>query len=370
MKQAEPHHTVTVVPGDGIGPEVVEAARRALNATGTPIEWDVQEAGTLVAEREGTPLPRRVIESVSRNRVALKGPLTTSTDPAYGSPNVALREALDLHTTIRPCRALEGIRGPHSRADLVIVKMNYEDLYDRIGYAGRSAEAAVLRDLIRRTTGRQIPEDAAMSIRPLSGSAARRVIKKAFEYARAHGRTRVTAVHKAPLIPETDGLFLEIAREVGEAYGDMKQDDELVDTVCERLVSRPGAYDVLVTPRMYGDILSGPGAALAGGPGMAPGVNVGGNCAVFEAAHGTAPRMHGRGRANPIAMILSGAMMLRHLGERDAGERLEAAVAKVVREGRTVSYDLKPAGGPATTKEVADAVIAAVESGDDRLAAP
>ncbi|MGH2952428.1 MAG: isocitrate/isopropylmalate dehydrogenase family protein [Solirubrobacterales bacterium] len=355
-------HTVTVVPGDGIGPEVVEAACRVIDASGARIEWEVQEAGAAALERHGNPLPEQVAESVRRRGVALKGPLTTSADRAYGSPNVALREALDLHTTIRPCRALEGVAPPRPGVDLVVVKMNHEDLYARIGFAHDRAVSGELRELIRQTGAAELTDDTGLSIKPLSQSGARRVIGEAFAYARAHGRSRVTVVHKASLMPETDGLFLEVAREVGDGYSDVAMDDELVDTVCERLVSKPESYDVLVTPRMYGDIVSGLGAALIGGPGMAPGVNIGEQCVVFEATHGSAPRLAGRGRANPIALIRSGAMLLDHLGEREAGERVEAAVGAVVREGRTVTYDLRPPGGSASTDEVADAVIAALGS--------
>lgn len=362
MTRAKPHPTVTVVPGDGIGPEVVDAARRVLDASGASIEWDVQEAGEVAVERGGRPLPERLVESVRRSGVAIKGPLATSAGAAFGSPSVALRAALDLHTTIRPCRALAGVPVPRPGADLVVVKMNQEDLYARIGFAAGDPATAELRDLVRRSTGCRLAEDTGASVRPLSASAARRVVGEAFEYARAHGRARVTAVHKAPLIPQTDGLFLEVAREVGAGYSDVAFDDALVDTVCERLISRPGAYDVLVMPRMYGDIVSGIGAALIGGPGMAPGVNVGHGRAVFEAAHGSAPRLAGRGRANPIALILTGVLLLRHLGRWEAADRVDAAVAAVVREGRTLTYDLEPAAGPASTDEVAEAVIMALTS--------
>ena len=365
MTGAESHHTVTLVPGDGIGPEVVDAARRAVDATGAAIEWDLHEAGVTAFEREGTPLPQRLVESVRRTGVALKGPLATSTDAAYGSPSVALRAALDLHTTIRPCSALEGVRAPRSGADFVVVKMNHEDLYERIGFPRGASATTELGGLIRRTAGRELAEDAGVSIKPLSVAAARRVVGQAFEYARAHGRSRVTAVHKAPLMAETDGLFLEVAREVGAAYADVTLDDELVDTLCERLVSQPSRYDVLVMSRMYGDIVSGLGAAMIGGPGMAPGVNVGEGCAVFEAVHGSAPRLAGQGRANSLALIRTGAMLLRHLGESRAADRLDQAVATLVREGRTLPADLGPAGAPASTAEVAEAVIAALPLAGD-----
>lgn len=357
MTRVEPQPTVTVVPGDGIGPAVVNAARRVLDASGASIDWDVQDAGDTAIERGCPPLPERLVESVRRSGVAFKGPLATSAGAAFGSPNVALREVLGLHTTIRPCRALAGVPVPRPGADLVVVKMNQEDLYARIGFAPGDPTTAELRELVQRSAGHRLADDAGVSMRPLSASAARMVVREAFEYARAHGRARVTAVHKAPLIPQTDGMFLEVAREVGEGYSDVAFDDALVDTVCERLISRPDAYDVLVMPRMYGDIVSGIGAALIGGPGMAPGVNVGHGRAVFEAAHGSAPRLAGRGRANPIALILTGVLLLRHLGLWKAADRVDAAVAAVVRAGRTLSYDLEPADGPASTDEVAEAVI-------------
>lgn len=348
---------VTVVPGDGIGPDVMSAALQVMSATGAPIGWEVCEAGAATFEREGTALPERVIESVRRTGVALKGPLETSADADYGSPNVALREALDLHTTIRPCRALPGIRPARAGTDLVIVKMNHEDLYARIGFARGSAGAGALRDLLR-AAGHDLGDDAGFSIKPLSAVAARRVVREAFELARSEGHSKVTAVHKAPLMPETDGLFVEVAREVAASYPDVALDDALVDTVCERLVSRPSGYDVLVMPRMYGDIVSGVGAALIGGAGVAPSVNVGDGCAVFEATHGSAPRLAASGRANPIALIRAGAMLLRHLDQRQAADRLESAVAAVVSEGRTLTYDLKPATSPASTAEVAAAIVA------------
>lgn len=354
MTDPLPRPKVTLVPGDGIGPEVVEAATRVIDAC-VEIDWEVQVAGARAREQGRDSLPEEVVESLRRTEVGLKGPLATST--SRGSPNVALREALDLHTTIRPCRGVDRSR-PGPDQDLVIVKMNLEDLYARIGFGAGSPEAETVRGMVRTVHGDVLSGDAAVSIRPISVTGARRTIEQAFIYARTHGRRRVTAVHKAPLIPETDGLFVEVAREVGERYREIEQDDALVDTVCERLVSGSSRYDVLVMPRMYGDIVSGVAATLIGGPGIAPGVNVGEGFAVFEALHGSAPRLAGQGRANPMALILSGALMVRHLGEPSAAERIEAAVATVARARRTVTYDLDPIGSPAGTAEVADAVIA------------
>lgn len=353
----ESAYKVTLLPGDGVGPRLVAAAVEAIAATGVRIEWERVEIGATVFEREGVALPERAVESVRRTGVALKGPCATSADPAYGSPNVALRRALDLHTTIRPARdfkrsAANG--GP--RVDMAVVKMNHEDLYARLGCAAGSEAAESIAELMRAGGGAIGPE-TAFSIKPLSVPEVRRVARAACDFAIAAGRSRVTIVHKATLIPHTDGLFLETAREVGRAYPGLEVDDSLVDTVCERMIARPDSFDVLLTARMYGDIVSGVAAAAVGGVGLAPGVNIGDGCAVFEAAHGSAPRLAGTDRANPMALILSGAMLLRHLGERRAADRLEAAVERVVGEGRTLTYDLAEPGRAASTTEVTEAVI-------------
>ena len=357
-------YPITLIPGDGIGPEVTEATRRALDAAGVAIDWDVQEAGTVAFEREGNPLPDRVVASVRERGVALKGPLSTPLGGGYRSPSVAMREALDLHSTIRPCRSLEGAPSAHPGTDIVVVKMNHEDLYAGIEYEAGTPDADRLRRLVEETAGAALADDAGISLKPISASGAERVIRQAFAYATEHGRRRVTAVHKASLMRSTDGLFLRVAQQVAEEFPDLTLDDALVDAVCEQLVGRPDTYDVLVLPRMYGDIVSGIAAAQIGGVGVSPGVNIGDRCAVFEAAHGSAPGHAGRNRANPMALMLSGAMLLRHLGEEDAAERLTEAVAVVVREGQTVTYDLKPGRAlaqAAGTAEVADAVIAAME---------
>lgn len=349
--------TVTVIPGDGVGSEVVAAALRVIAATGAALEWDLVEAGAGSYEREGTVLPERVLESLRRTRVGLKGPLTTSTDAAYGSPNVALRSALDLHTTIRPTRSFEGLDGVEPGIDLVVVKMNHEDLYSRLGFAGGGEGADRLSDLLR-DGGDAVRPGTAFSIKTMSEHEVRRVAQAAYEFAVATGRSRVTIVHKATLVPHADGLFLEVARAVGRSYPGIETDDALVDAVCERIIAKPGAFDVLLLPRMYGDIVSGVAAAKAGGIGLAPGVNIGEGCTLFEAAHGSAPRLAGRNRANPFALILSGVMMLHHLGEDEAADRIEAAVEALIRDGGPLTYDLAPAGRASTTSQVADAVIA------------
>lgn len=353
---------VTAIPGDGIGPEVLAAARRVLAATGVAFEWDVQDAGADVARQEGTPLPDRVVASIRRTRLALKGPTATPAGSGFRSINLALRREFDLYAGIRPCVAYGGVPTTHPRMNIVIVRMNLEDLYAGIEYHRSGEATARLRDFIRDTEGSALGADVGVSIKPISASGARRVARAAFEYARANARSKVTAVHKASVMRATDGLFLEAVREVAGEYPDIAFDDRLVDTACAELVRRPADLDVLVLPTLYGDIVSDLGAALVGGLGMAPGANVGDDCAVFEAVHGSAPRHAGRNRANPTALMLSGAMLLRHAGEGEAAARLEAAIARVIAEGRAVTSDLKPRRDPtaAGTAAYADAVAAAL----------
>jgi isocitrate dehydrogenase (NAD+) len=333
-------HRVVVIPGDGIGPEVVRAAVRVLEATGVAFEWDFREAGAEQAERSGSPLPDGVVEAIAGCGLALKGPTSTPATGGFRSVNLQLRERLDLHSSIRPCRAYPGVPTRFPAADLVVVRMNHEDLYAGIEF--------------------ELGDEAGISIKPLTAAAARRTARAAFDYATANGRSRVTAVHKATVMRATDGLFLKAVREVASDRPDVALDDRLVDTLCHDLVVRPEDYDVLLMPVLYGDIVSDLGAGLVGGLGMAPSANLGDRCAVFEAVHGTAPRHAGLGRANPMALMLSGAMLLRHVGEREAGDRVEAGIAAVVRAGAAVSYDLRPGRSPegaASTEKVADAVI-------------
>jgi isocitrate dehydrogenase (NAD+) len=332
---------VTLIPGDGIGPEVVAAARRVLDRTDANLVWDECDVDGALA-------------SIREHGVALKGPLSTRTRGAR-SVNLALRAELDLFAGIRPARNLTG-----GGLDVVVVRMNTEDLYAGIEYAARSPEAAELRALVSRAGGPSLGKDTGLSLKPLSASAARRTARRAFEYARSEGRSKVTAVHKATVMRYTDGVFLEAAREVASNFPDTEFADVLVDTACHQLVRRPADYDVLLCPMLYGDVLADLAAALAGGIGLAPGANVGDDYAVFEAVHGTAPRRAGTGRANPMGLILSGAMLLRHLGESAEGARVEQAVADVLADGRTLTYDLSP-GRAAGTAEVADAIIEAMK---------
>jgi isocitrate dehydrogenase (NAD+) len=361
-------HRVTLIPGDGVGPEVTEAARRAIDATRVEIEWDRQDAGFETWEREGTPLPDRVIESIRDRRVALKGP-TKTPEGGFRPINMPLRLEFDLYAGIRPCKAYPGVPTRFPETDVVIVRMTHEDLYAGIEYGRDDPRTAELRELIARTDGTALPPDSAITIKSLSTNECRRLMRRAFSYAAENGRRKVTAVHKANVMKESDGVFLDAAREVAAEHPEIEFDDRRVDSLCCELAMRPGDFDVLAMPLFYGDFVSDLGAGLVGGLGMAPGVNLGDDCAIFEAVHGTAPKHKGANRINPLALMLSGVMMLRHLGETGAADRLEHGIAEVVREGRSVSYDLRPSrdhGGAAGTSEVADAVIATLGTYDQQ----
>ncbi|VAX31384.1 Isocitrate dehydrogenase [NAD] [hydrothermal vent metagenome] len=353
-------HRITLIPGDGVGPEISEATVRVIEATGVPIEWDVQEAGEDVYKSEGTPLPERVIESIRKNRVAIKGPVTTPVGKGFRSVNVTLRQTLDLYACLRPCRAFKGARTKFEGLNLVVVRENTEDLYAGIEFAKGSQEALGLIDYIEKAAQKRIREDSGISIKPISVFGTERIVRFAFEYARAHGRKKVTAVHKANIMKFSDGLFLDVARTVSADYPDIGFEDRIIDNMCMQLVQKPELYDVLVLPNLYGDIVSDLAAGLIGGLGLAPGANIGKDIAVFEPTHGSAPKYKGLNKVNPLAMILSGVMMLSHIGEREAAGRLETAVAEVIEEGKSVTYDMKPAADDPTavgTSEVADAII-------------
>jgi isocitrate dehydrogenase (NAD+) len=353
-------HTITLIPGDGVGPEVSEAACRAIDAAGAEIEWEVHDAGLGVVERYGQPMPDHVLQSIRRNRVAIKGPLTTPVGTGIRSVNVALRRDLDLYALVRPCRWYPGARSRFSDIDLVIVRENTEDLYAGIEFAEGSDEALRLIDTIGELSGRDIRRDSGISIKPISVYGTRRVFHFAFRWARENGRSKVTAVHKANIMKHTDGLWLRVAESVAGEYPDIEFEERIVDNMAMQLVQKPELYDVMVMPNLYGDILSDLCAGLIGGLGLAPGANMGDGVAVFEATHGSAPRYAGLNRINPMAMMLSGVMMLRHLGEPEAADRLERAVAAVIAEGRSVTYDMKPDRDDPTavgTSQVSDAVV-------------
>ena len=328
-------YVVTLIPGDGIGPELADAARGVLEATGIGFEWDVQQAGEATIAAEGTPLPDRVIESIRRNGVAIKGPITTPVGSGFRSVNVGLRQALELYANVRPALTMKGVESRYENVDLIIVRENTEDLYAGIEH--------------------RVGPDAAESIKIITRAASQRIARYAFEYAVKNGRRKVTAVHKANIMKLSDGLFLESCQQVAAEYaGRVEFEDRIVDNMCMQLVQKPELYDVLVLPNLYGDIVSDLAAGLVGGLGVAPGANIGEKAAVFEPVHGSAPKYAGLDKANPTALILSGALMLRHLGYPVEAERVERAVRAVIAEGSATTYDL---GGPAGTSEFADAII-------------
>ena len=358
-------HQVTLITGDGVGPELAEAARRCVDATGVRIDWDVQEAGIDVMQRCGTPLPLSVIDSIRRTRCALKAPITTPVGTGFRSINVFLRQELGLFACVRPCKHYPGVRSYFGSlgVDLVVVRENTEDLYAGVEFErGREATAELIDAINRLSADRKIKtgrDETGVSIKPISVSGTERIVRYAFEYAAANGRRKVTAVHKANIMKHTDGLFLEVARRVAGEFPAIEFEDRIVDNMCMQLVQKPELYDVLVLPNLYGDIVSDLAAGLVGGLGVAPGMNVGPGGAVFEATHGSAPKYKGLNKVNPTALILSGMLMLRHLGETDAADRLERAVAAVIAEGREVTYDMKPSRDDPTavgTREMADAI--------------
>jgi isocitrate dehydrogenase (NAD+) len=349
-------YRVTLIPGDGTGPELTEAARRVLEATGVAFDWDIQHAGVDIMETAGTPLPESVLSSVRANKVALKGPITTPIGTGFRSVNVALRKELSLYACLRPCKSYAGVRSRYSDINLVIVRENTEDLYAGVEYEPYTDEA---RTIIELSKGRIVPS-AAISVKPISAEATRRIVEFAFDYAEQNGRRKVTAVAKANIMKCTDGLFYRTAREVAAEHTSIAYEEVLVDAMCMQLVQRPEAYDVLVMPNLYGDILSDLCAGLVGGLGVAPGANIGADTAVFEPTHGSAPKYKGQNKVNPTALILSGMLMLRYLGELDAADRLERAVSGVIADGDRVTYDMKADRNDPTavgTSQMADAII-------------
>jgi isocitrate dehydrogenase (NAD+) len=354
-------HEVVLIPGDGTGPELTEATRRVLEATGVDLDWRVEHAGTDVMEQHGgNPLPPAVLDAIRETGVALKGPITTPIGGGFRSVNVALRKELDLFGQVRPCKTYAGVRTRFEDVDLVIVRENTEDLYAGIEVEQGTPEAEELIGWIESKGGRLRHRDAGISIKPISISGTRRIVEFAFDYARRNGRRKVTAVHKANIMKFSDGLYLRVAREVAAENVDIEFDDRIVDNMCMQLVQRPEEYDVLVLPNLYGDVVSDLCAGMIGGLGLAPGANFGEGIAIFEPTHGSAPKYAGQNKVNPMAQMLSGMLMLRHLGELKAADRLEGAIADVIREGRSVTYDMKPSRDDPTavgTSEVADAIV-------------
>lgn len=355
----------TLIMGDGIGPEIADAARRCIDATGAGIEWDIQQAGVDVMESAGTPLPEATLESIRRNGIALKAPITTPVGTGFRSVNVHLRQAFELYACVRPCKSYKGVRSKYENIDLVIVRENTEDLYAGIEFEKGTSETLELIDWLNSHSKRKIGPHAGISIKPISVEGTERIVKFAFDYARKMGRRKVTSVHKANIMKHTDGLWLEISRQVAQKYPDIEFEDRIVDNMCMQLVQKPELYDVIVLPNLYGDILSDLCAGLVGGLGVAPGANIGEKGAIFEATHGSAPKYKGQNKVNPVALILSGVLMLRHLGLDNKADALENAVAAVIEEGKYVTYDMKPNRDDPTavgTREMADAIIRRIKN--------
>jgi isocitrate dehydrogenase (NAD+) len=350
-------HRVTLIPGDGIGPEVSAAARLVLDTSVSGIEWIEREAGAVALAEHGDLLPEETLDSIRTSRVAIKGPITTPVGSGFRSVNVALRQELDLFAAVRPARSLPGVPTRHGAVDLVVIRENTEDLYRGVEFAAGSPQAEALREELRRLAGFEIRSDAGVTVKPISVAGTRRIVRFAFEHAKANRRRRITLGHKASIMPTSDGLFLRTAREQTSDRGDVGFEDMQIDHLTARLVREPGRFDVLLLPNLYGDILSDLCAGLVGGLGLIPGANIGWEYAVFEPVHGSAPDIAGRGIANPIAMILSGAMMLRHLGELDAAAAVERAVDAVLGGGDVRTPDL---GGASSTMDVAAAVVNAL----------
>jgi isocitrate dehydrogenase (NAD+) len=353
-------HRVVLIPGDGTGPELTEATRRVLEATGVEFDWEVRQAGAdVMAQYGGNPLPEETLAAIRATGVALKGPITTPVGTGFRSVNVGLRKTLDLYAQVRPCKTYPGVRTRFEDVDLVVVRENTEDLYAGIEFEHGTDEARELIEWIVKRGG-TVRTDSGISIKPISVTGTRRIVQFAFDYARRTGRRKVTAVHKANIMKFSDGLYLDVARKVAAENDDVEFDDRIVDNMSMQLVQRPEEYDVLVCPNLYGDVLSDLCAGMIGGLGLAPGANFGEGTAIFEPTHGSAPKYAGQNKVNPMAQMLSGMMMLRHLDETEAADRLEGAIADVIAEGRTVTYDMKPTRDDPSavgTSEVADAII-------------
>ena len=353
-------HNITLIPGDGVGPEITEATRRVLEATGVSFDWDVVYAGADVREEYGTPLPDHVLDSIRKNKVAIKGPVTTPVGSGFRSVNVAMRQQLELYACIRPCKSYPGAPTLYDDIDIVVVRENTEGLYAGIEFEKGTPQAKRLIKLLAETQGAVVRNDSGISIKPISEMGSRRIVCFAFEYARSNRREKVTAVHKANIMKFSDGLFLAVARQVAREYPDIEFEDRIVDNMSMQLVKKPQQFDVIVAPNLYGDIISDLCAGLVGGLGLAPGANIGDDFAIFEPTHGSAPKYKGQNKVNPMAMMLSGVMLLLHIGEKEKANRLEKAIAAVIAEGKNVTYDLKPEAErdqAVGTSQVADAVI-------------
>jgi isocitrate dehydrogenase (NAD+) len=353
-------YNITLIPGDGVGPQISEATKRVLEATGVKFNWEIAYAGAEVMAKEGTPLPDSVLASIKKNKVAIKGPVTTPVGTGFRSVNVALRKALDLYACVRPCKTYQGVPSPFDGVDIVIVRENTEDLYAGVEFEKGTKEAKELIDFLNARRNNVVRQDSGISIKMISEFCTRRIVKYAFEYARKYHRKTVTATMKANIMKFSDGLFLSVARDIAKGYSDIEFNEALIDNLCMQLVRRPQEFDIIVAPNLYGDIISDLCAGLVGGLGLAPGANIGEGIALFEPTHGSAPKYTGQNKVNPMAMMLSGVLMLRHLEEEKAADRLEKAIAAVIKEGKSVTYDMKNRRDDPTavgTSQVADAVI-------------
>ncbi len=357
-------YKITLIPGDGTGPEITEATKRAVEATGVSIEWEIVNAGADVYEKEGTVLPDRVIESLKKNKVGLKGPITTPVGSGFRSVNVEMRKLFNLFACVRPCKSYKGVKSLYDNIDIVVIRENTEDLYAGVEFEYGKNETKKLIEYLNSFSGSEnkaiIRQDSAISVKPISVTGSERIITFAFEYARKNNRKKVTAVHKANIMKYTDGLFLEVFWRIAKDFPDIQSEDRIVDNMCMQLVQKPQLYDVLVLPNLYGDIVSDLAAGIVGGLGVAPGANIGDDIALFEPTHGSAPKYKGLNKVNPTAQILSAVMMLRYIGELGCADILEKAVAKVIEEGKFVTYDLKPSLDDPTavgTSQMADAII-------------
>ncbi len=353
-------YIITLIPGDGIGPEITEAMVKVVEATGVDIEWDVVNAGAEVYQKEGTVLPRKVIDSLKKNKVGIKGPITTPVGTGFRSVNVAMRKLFNLYACVRPCKSYPGVKSIYDNIDLVVIRENTEDLYAGIEFKKGNSETKELINFIKEKKAAGIRGDSGISIKPISASASENIIRFAFEYARKNNRKKVTGVHKANIMKYSDGIFLEVFKKVASEYDDIESEDRIVDNMCMQLVQKPQLYDVLVLPNLYGDIISDLAAGLVGGLGVAPGGNIGKDIALFEPTHGSAPKYKGLNKVNPTAMMLSAVLMLKYIEEQECAGILERAIAENIREGKYVTYDLKPNRNDPTavgTSEFADAVV-------------
>ena len=354
-------YKITLIPGDGIGPEITDATVRCLEATGLDVEWDIHHAGSDIMEKTGEPLPEKVLDSIRKNRVAIKGPIVTPVGSGFRSINVRMRKELDLYACVRPCKSYKGVRSRYKDINLVVIRENTEDLYAGIEFRKGAKTTKKIIKAIEDSSKKAIRKDSGISIKPISESGSKRIVRFAFEYALKNRRRKVTAIHKANIMKYTDGLFLECAREVAKEYeGRIEFEDRIVDNMCMQLIQKPELYDCMVLPNLYGDIISDLCAGLIGGLGVAPGANIGDDTALFEPTHGSAPKYKGKNKVNPAAMILSAVMMLRYINEKEKADTLESAVASVIEKGKFVTYDLKEDREDPTavgTKEMADAII-------------